>query len=206
MKKISFGLFVLMGFFFIIFYFGKKENEVISKTSILKDATDNNKLHSQHKLPAVINKNIDLNSPASKQEKPINQDLTKNCPKREGRILIGHDVEKYQQTSVPLKMKNKINPEWKNNLKNNLYKFMPEGTEANFILERSYIKVEKGQGRYLEQVQVTYKMPSGQISSFNAEVDPQNGKMTSTWNRTIIESAKAEVLRYEASGAIYKGL
>ncbi len=110
---------------------------------------------------------------------------------RENRLLIG-DIDRtdYQNENTDLVMLNKINPDWKNILGNDLLRFQEEETKVMIKEEFPVIKVQNGKGIYLEQVVVTYVFKNGNYSSFHALVDSDTGFVTETWDRTVHEKVK----------------
>lgn len=114
-------------------------------------------------------------------------------PVREGRLLIG-DLNKgdYQNEEAELEMVNKINPDWKNILGNDLLRFQEEETKVMIKEEFPVIKIQNGKGQYLEQVLVTYIFKNGNYSSYRALVDSDSGVVTETWDRTVHEKVKTE--------------
>lgn len=112
---------------------------------------------------------------------------------REGRLLIG-DINKgdFQNEEVELDMVNKVNPDWKNILGNDLLRFQEEDTKVMIREELPVIKIQNGKGQYLEQVLITYVFKNGNYSSYHALVDSDSGFVTETWDRTIHEKVKQE--------------
>jgi len=112
---------------------------------------------------------------------------------RENRLLIGDiDRNNYQNENTELVMLNKINPDWKTILGNDLLRFQEEDTKVMIKEEFPVIKVQNGKGLYLEQVIVTYVFKNGNFSSFHALVDSDTGFVTETWDRTVHEKVKAK--------------
>ncbi len=110
---------------------------------------------------------------------------------RENRLLIG-DIERhdYQDERTELVMINKINPDWKTILGNDLLRFQEEETKVMIKEEFPVIKVQNGKGLYMEQVVVTYVFKNGNFSSFHALVDSDTGFVTETWDRTVHEKVR----------------
>lgn len=109
----------------------------------------------------------------------------KNLALREDRILTGDDAEKFKDESVDLPMLNKVNPEWKELLGNELLRFQKEDTKIIIKDELHLIKVTNGQGQYLEQIVVTYFLKNGDQNSFHALVNSETGALVDTWDPTI---------------------
>lgn len=133
------------------------------------------------------------------QSERVSFDIKKALPKdrvyqlREDRILIG-DLEKkdFQDEQVELEMVNKISPDWKETLGNDLLRFQLDDTKVMVKEEYPVIKIQNGKGQYLEQVVVTYLFKNGNYSSFHALVDSDTGFVTETWDKTVNEKVKPE--------------
>jgi hypothetical protein len=106
---------------------------------------------------------------------------------RNNRILTGDVSQKYEDDNTELQMVNSINPDWKDIMGNDLMRFQPADTKLMVKEEVPVIKIVEGQGRYLEQVTVTYLQKDGNRSSFKALVDSETGSVVETWDRTIQE-------------------
>jgi hypothetical protein len=117
----------------------------------------------------------------------------RNYQLREDRVLMG-DVEKnnYQDESVELEMVNRVNPDWKNILGNDLLRFQEEDTKVMVKDEFPIIKIQNGKGLYLEQVIVTFVFKNGSTSSYHALVDSDTGFVTETWDKTVSEKVSAQ--------------
>lgn len=128
-----------------------------------------------------------------KSEEKINLPKDRAYQLREGRLLIG-DISKgdFQDEQVDLDMVNKVNPDWKNILGNDLLRFQEEETKVMIREELPVIKIQNGKGQYLEQVLITYVFKNGNYSSYHALVDSDTGFVTETWDRTIHEKVKPE--------------
>ncbi|MGZ3789501.1 MAG: hypothetical protein ACXVLQ_13315 [Bacteriovorax sp.] len=113
-------------------------------------------------------------------------------PLREGRLLIGDlDRNDYSNDDQDLIMINKVNPNWKEILGNDLLRFQAEDTKVIIKEEYPVIKIQNGKGQYLEQVVVTYLTKEG-FSSYHALVDSDSGFVTMTWDRTVNEKVRPE--------------
>ncbi len=134
---------------------------------------------------------------AEVKTKPEEKNELNNIPKdrnyqlREDRILFG-DLEKrdYQDEQIDLEMVNKVNPNWKEILGNDLLRFQQEDTKVMIKEEFPMIKIQNGKGQYLEQVIITYAFKNGNFSSFHALVDSDSGFVTETWDKTVNEKIK----------------
>lgn len=109
---------------------------------------------------------------------------------RNNRILMGEIDQKYEDESTDLPMVNKVNPQWKEIMGEDLMRFQPEETKLMVKEELPVIKIENGQGRFLEQVIVTYLLKNGEKNSFKALVDSESGAIVETWDRSIHEKVK----------------
>ncbi|MBC7429495.1 MAG: hypothetical protein H7336_12830 [Bacteriovorax sp.] len=109
---------------------------------------------------------------------------------RNNRILMGDIDVKYEDESTELTMVNTPNPGWKEIMGNDMMRFQPEDTKLLVKEELPVIKIQGGQGRYLEQVIITYLSKDGERSSFKALVDSDSGAIVETWDRTIQEKIR----------------
>lgn len=130
---------------------------------------------------------------SDKSDGKISLPKDRNYQIREDRVLIGEiDKNDYQDERVDLEMINKINPEWKNILGNDLLRFQEEDTKVMIKEEFPVIKVQNGKGQYLEQVVITYVFKNGNFSSYHALVDSDSGFVTETWDKTVHERVRVE--------------
>lgn len=117
----------------------------------------------------------------------------RNYQIREDRVLIGEiDKTDYQDERVELEMVNRINPDWKNILGNDLLRFQEEDTKVMIKEEYPVIKVHNGKGQYLEQVVITYAFKNGNFSSYHALIDSDTGFVTETWDKTVHEKVRTQ--------------
>ena len=126
----------------------------------------------------------------------VNKPEQKNYMLREDRILTGENIEKYNDENEELPMLNKVNPEWKELLGNELLRFQQEDTKIIIKDELRLIKVTNGQGQYFEQVLITYFLKNGDQNSFHALINSETAAIVDTWDRTIHERMRrrAQVL------------
>jgi len=141
-------------------------------------------------------------------KKPTHKKLNRqpaNSITRQGRPLVGTHLHQWADPNTPLTFINQTDPDWENHLSNHIMRFMPPETIAYFKKERSYIQIQGGKGRYMEEVVITYKRPNGVMTSFSASVDGQTGAIDHTWNKTILENREIlkNELRASPSGGIY---
>jgi len=114
---------------------------------------------------------------------------------RAGRKLIGENLQQYLDPQQKLNMQNSINPAWPTLLANELARFQKSDTKIFLKKLDTYIKIENGNGRYLELVLISYHGKNSN-SSFNASIDSATGAIVSTWNRTIHENSKISPLKF----------
>lgn len=161
----------------IISSYNSTEEELISaKIPFIKKSKD-----SYHTKAFKHN----LRTPASDLKiKSINQ-------MRGNRILLGNTNAKYEDANYYLKMKNKINPKWRELMGEGLMRFQSSTTKLLVKEESSLIKIEGDdvapEGQFLEEVKVTYLMANGDKRSFSALIDSETGTVVETWNRTLEE-------------------
>jgi hypothetical protein len=121
-------------------------------------------------------------SPSSIKDNPF-----KGFMIRQNRILMGELDMKYEDDNTELNMINKLNPNWKEIMGNDLMRFQSDKTKLLVKEELPVIKIQDGIGRYLEQVVITYLNKDGDRNSFKALVDSDTGVIVETWDRTIQE-------------------
>ncbi|MBY0413329.1 MAG: hypothetical protein K2Q18_04155, partial [Bdellovibrionales bacterium] len=109
---------------------------------------------------------------------------------RKDRVLMGEIDQKYEDDDTPLKMLNKVNPNWKDVMGKSLMRFQPEDTKIMVKEELPVIKIQEGTGRFLQQVSITFLQKDGLKSSFRALVDSDTGSIVETWDRSIYEQVK----------------
>ena len=81
---------------------------------------------------------------------------------------------------------NHIDPKWEKKLKKDLLRFHKENTTVSIKKEKEIVKVKNGKALLLEQVVVKYNI-EGRETSYRALVNPENGDVVQTWDRTIHE-------------------
>lgn len=101
-----------------------------------------------------------------------------------GRRVVGQSLANKKR----IFLKNKISTSWINKLGFNLLKYQFDDTYAFIKPKESLIKIKGRTAKYIEHVTVTYKLPSGQKSSFDAMVDSQTGEIINTWGKSIQEN------------------
>lgn len=111
---------------------------------------------------------------------------------RNNRILTGDVNQKFEDENTELRMVNSINPDWKEIMGQDLMRFQPADTKLMVKEEVPVIKIIEGQGRYLEQVTITYLQKDGNRSSFKALVDSDTGSVVETWDRTVHEKIRKQ--------------
>jgi len=138
-------------------------------------------------------KDIIVSRAANKQElkkSPAMQAEVLSHPNQKFRgkyLLTGNSFDQYSDTDVELFMLNRPDPKWEKKLAHELLRFQPEGVKTIIKHERDIILVYNNQGRYLEQVIVTYLNSNGKSYSFRATVDSASGQVLKTWDRTQYE-------------------
>lgn len=163
------------------------------KAKVKKSKTTDSELS---KLRLKTNKKLNARSPASVAKKF-------EPPRRGHRLLLGDNTQFYTDESEYLEFTNQYDPTWKDMLGESLLKFMPAGTQAFVKSEKSFIKISKNLGTYIEEVLITYRTPEDKVTSFRASVNPETGRIMRTWSFTRYENNEA--LRVTPTGAIYKG-
>lgn len=195
MKKnvlFTFSIFIAI----IIFVLVKKdEDKIIVKDKTYKTFVKNQNrsiasyptTHEEFKSAMIDQTKTEAIDKRSKEKEKL---LLANYKLRENRILIGDNAEQFSTSSKELPMINKLNPNWKTLLGNDLLRFQREDTKVIIKEELPIIKVIDGKGQYLEQVIITYLLNNGDRNSYRALVDAESGLVLETWDRTIHEKYK----------------
>ncbi len=113
-------------------------------------------------------------------------------PKRQGRILTGHQSKLFADHRKKLEMINTPHPNWERLAGVNLLRHRSPESKIYVKAVGSYIKVQNGKGQFVEKIIVTSLGKGGKESSFNAIVDSESGEILSTYNRTIHENFSAQ--------------
>jgi hypothetical protein len=179
-----FALSIILGTFFYLrhkarpdqkwtTYEKQQDKKIVSHQSTKKELKDIKQFESKKPRPK------NLRAPAS---------LAKKIPQRYGRELVGQRPKDYVDSKTRLPMINTPNKEWKEKLGNELLRFQSPETKVFVQAQKELIHIEKGSGRYVAQVLVSYLGPHGKRSSFQAIVDQQSGRVLTTYNRSIQEN------------------
>lgn len=84
---------------------------------------------------------------------------------------------------------NKKNDRWKDLLQENLLKFQEPTTKVKIVHLEGIIFSKYGKAQLAEKVLVSYTNQDGLVSSFNAYVDSETGRIIGLpWNRTVVEN------------------
>jgi hypothetical protein len=96
---------------------------------------------------------------------------------------------------------NKKNERWLDLAQDNLLKFQEPSTKVKIVPLEGVIFSKYGKAQLAEKILVSYINQNGLISSFNAYVDSETGRMIGLpWNKTVVENKN--IPRIQASGII----
>ena len=100
-----------------------------------------------------------------------------------------------------LSFTNKKNDRWMDLAQDNLLKFQEPSTKVKIVALEGVIFLKYGKAQLAEKILVSYINQNGLISSFNAYVDSENGRMIGLpWNKTVVENKN--IPRIQPSGVI----
>jgi hypothetical protein len=117
-----------------------------------------------------------------------------DAPTREGRLLTGNlGYDAFRDEALELPMKNRPARDWQGKALENLLKFQRPSTKVILAPTEQLILVVKGEGRYVEEVNVSYLFEDGHRTGFNALIDSQSGQVLNTWGQIIHEQRKKKV-------------
>jgi hypothetical protein len=145
----------------------KVSTKVKSKPSATKKS--NTPVESSIALPKTRN-------PASVKRAPVKK------LKRGERVIIGNGAGNYTDPKTKLVLINSYNKNWKTLLEKKLNHLMPEKTIVSYQHIESQIQMRGKKGLLREVVTVKTQLPDGRTYHYDAIVDPQDGKVTTTWN------------------------
>ena len=94
---------------------------------------------------------------------------------------------------------NDYNPMWKEELGKNLLRFLRPKTKTIIKREGSALIKHKGKNIMVEHVVVKLKSPEGRHYGYSAYVNSSNGKVVTTWNKTIHEQFSRSALKLKPS-------
>jgi len=106
------------------------------------------------------------------------------------RTLIGDVHPEHTNPDYHLIMANTVSEDWQEKMGKDLMRFQPEGTKVLVKDEMPVIKIQDGQGKFFEQVIITYLLSNGERNSFRALVDSETGTVDTTWDRSINEGPR----------------
>lgn len=100
-----------------------------------------------------------------------------------------------------LSFTNKKNDRWMDLAQDNLLKFQEPSTKVKIVHLEGVIFSKYGKAQLAEKILVSYLNQNGLVSSFNAYVDSETGRMIGLpWNKTVVENKN--IPRIQASGVI----
>lgn len=144
------------------------------------------------------------NNPASEQqintlhlkEKKLTIPRAAEWAVRENRVVIGEfKHELWQDPDSQVHMLNHINDDWKEKLGQHLLRFQEENITVLVRPIESYILAAKNQGRYVEEVYVSYLKNGQFLSSYRAMIDSETGEVIKTWSRSVSENIKKRAIK-----------
>jgi hypothetical protein len=120
-----------------------------------------------------------------------------------GRTVMGSIDQEVLSLDKELKSINEPDSDWQNLLANYLLDTQESDTVLFLKHLKSGIMVRGDQGRYTEEVLVTFQLSNKNISSYIALVDAQTGSLINTWSPTINHNFRTPPPRLSPSGAIF---
>ncbi len=143
-----------------------------------------------------------LSKPSNKQHRsPASIGAERFYAFRENRVLQGDVEQKYIDPKTPLPMINKVSKNWREKMGKDLMRFQNEETKVMVQDEFSVIRIVEGQGQYMQQVAITYLLPTGERNSFRALIDSESGMILETWDKSIGEKTakQKEKIRFPSA-------
>lgn len=128
---------------------------------------------------------------------------TKPGPRFNDRLVLGNIDQEVVAGEKELKAINEPSPDWQNSFANYLLDTQEKETKLFLKHVDSALMVRGDQGRYTEELIVTFQLPNKNISSYVAMVDSESGQMINTWSYTVNHNFRAAPPRLTPSGAIY---
>ena len=126
------------------------------------------------------------------QRKPASgKELETSLVTRNGRAVEGEQIEIYKDPRIQLPMTNSPRENWNERLSEKLIAWKSEGAKLDIRHDRSLIRVNAGKGRYLEEATIQFTLPSGEVSSYKAIIDPDTLEMIQIWDRARFERLPA---------------
>lgn len=127
----------------------------------------------------------------------------KSGPRFQERLVLGDIDQEVMEGEKDLKAINEPSPDWQNSFASYLLDTQEKETKLFLKHVDSSLFVRGDQGRYTEEVIVTFQLPNKNISSYVALVDSESGQMINTWSYTVNHNFRAAPPRLTPSGAIY---
>ncbi len=131
-----------------------------------------------------------LSKPSKQHRTPASIGSERFYSFRDNRVLQGDEGAldpKYLDPKTPLPMINKVSKNWRDEMGKDLMRFQNENTKVMVHDEFSVIRIVDDQGQFLQQVAITYLLPTGERNSFRALIDSESGMILETWDRSLGE-------------------
>jgi|GEM_PF-6413987 len=180
---------------FLFYIFGPTQTPISTQTSIDQPNPSKNQQQqdSSARNPSSLGpkQNFELSPNAVALQKT---NPGENKIERYGRKLIGDNWNIYRDPGIDLPTINRPDPNWEKQMFGNISRFQPQNVKVDYTHEESYLEVALGQGRFVEQVKVTYKNPDGISHSWRGLVDSETGTILRVWDRTHVEYVRPQKL------------
>jgi hypothetical protein len=132
---------------------------------------------------------------------PKKSDLVKEKNVFEGRKIESKKKDK-EWNENNLDFANEFNPDWEELLTDRLMIGMDPHMKLKIQKQKSFIKIISGRAFYVEQVAVKFTQSNGRVNSFTALINSENGKVISSWDKTIHETLNREEVGVPPSGTL----
>ena len=113
----------------------------------------------------------------------------------ENRKIIGN----LNRDSLELRPLNEPSEDWEQSLAEEMMKFQSPETKLFIKHDEQIVLASEKLYRYVEEVTVTYQKENGELTSFKAWIDSENGKLLNTWSRTIVHNFREPAQKYRPS-------
>ncbi len=101
--------------------------------------------------------------------------------------------------SLDLRPLNEPSADWEQSLAEEMMKFQSPETKLFIKHDEQIVLASEKLYRYVEEVTLTYQKEDGEITSFKAWIDSENGQLLNTWSRTIVHNFRKPAQKYRPS-------
>lgn len=132
---------------------------------------------------------------ATPTREPANISPQNETPLFENRRIVGN----LNQKSLDLRPLNEPSIDWEQSLAEEMMRFQNLETKLFIKHDEQVILASEKLYRYVEEVTVTYQKEDGELTSFKAWIDSENGQLLNTWSRTIVHNFRKPAQKYRPS-------